>query len=357
VSSNELHDELRTVTRQVLGQADPDLAQLAALGWLGLEVPEALDGAGATFAEVALVLEEMGRATTSGPFFATAVLGVGTLMLLEPTPERDDLLRLVASGDCRLAVAWAGPGFRVRDDGDGPRLDGRADLVADAAGADRLLLVAHGPDRASVVQVSPGDEGVRVEARPVLDATRSFARVTADGAAVDSGSVWRFSGHPEAALGRLRDRAAVALACDSLGLSEAMLEATVAYAGVRKQFERAIGSFQAVKHACADMLVQVSLGRELARAAVDALVADDRDASVAASMAKAHVCGAAVDIVGKAMQLHGGVGYTWESGVHVFLKRATLNRAWFGSPAEHRRRIATRYASMAQVGDRTVSFL
>src|SRR4029453_12282578 len=103
--------------------------------------------------------------------------------------ERDDLLRLVASGDCRLAVAWAGPGFRARDDGDGPRLRGRGDLVADAAGADRLLLVAHGPDRASVVKVSPGDEGVRVEARPVLDATRSFARVTADGAAVDPGSV------------------------------------------------------------------------------------------------------------------------------------------------------------------------
>ena len=356
MSTDALHDELRTVARQVLGKGDPDVAQLAALGWLGLEVPEALDGAGATFAEVAVVLEEMGRATTAGPFLATAVLGVGTLTLLDPTPERDDLLRLVAGGGCRLAVAWAAPGFRVRDDGDGPRLDGRADLVADAAGADRLLLVAHGADGAAVVQVSPGDEGVRVEARPVLDATRSFARVTADGAAIDPGSVWRFPGDPEVAVQRLRDRAAVALACDSLGLSEAMLEATVAYAGVRKQFGRAIGSFQAVKHACADMLVQVSLGRELVRGAVDALVADDPDAWVAASMAKAHMCGAAVDIAGKAMQLHGGVGYTWESGVHVFLKRATLDRAWFGSPAEHRRRIAARYASMAQAGDRTVSF-
>jgi alkylation response protein AidB-like acyl-CoA dehydrogenase len=190
----------------------------------------------------------------------------------------------------------------------------------------------------------------------VLDATRGFARVTAIAAAVDPGSVWRFAGDPEAAVQRLRDRGAVALACDSLGLSVAMLEATVAYAGIRRQFGRPIGSFQAVKHACADMLVQVTLGRELVREAVAALVAGDSDASVAASMAKAHVGAAAVDVAGKAMQLHGGVGYTWESGVHTYLKRATLNRAWLGSPAEHRRRIAVRYPSMAQGSDRSVSF-
>jgi alkylation response protein AidB-like acyl-CoA dehydrogenase len=278
----------------------------------------------------------MGRATTAGPYFATAVLGAGVLALLEPGPERDDLLRLVATGGCRVAVAF----------------DGEQDFVADAAECDRLLLVKRDPAGAPVVVcVSPGDADVPVEPRAVLDATRHFARV-----GEVSGSPWRFAGDPDAAVQRLRDRAAVALACDSLGLSGAMLDATVAYAGVRQQFGRAIGSFQAVKHACADMLVQVSLGRELVRAAADALVADDPDATVAASMAKAQVCGAAVDIAGTAMQLHGGVGYTWESGVHVFLKRATLNRAWFGSPAEHRRRIAARYASMAQAGDRTVSF-
>ena len=333
MSPDELHDELRSVARQVLGKAEPDLAQLAALGWLGLEVPAGLDGAGASLAETAVVLEEMGRATTAGPYFATAVLGAGTLGMLEPTPERDDLLRRVANGDCRLSVS----------------LDGESGFVADAAQADRLLVVARDPGGDPfVLSMTAGD----AEPRPVLDATRDFARVTV----TNVGERWRFTGDPEAAVQRLRDRAAVALACDSLGLSEAMLEATVAYAGVRKQFGRPIGSFQAVKHACADMLVQVTLGRELVRAAVEALVADDSDASVAASMAKAYVCGAAVDIAGKAMQLHGGVGYTWESGVHVYLKRATLNRTWFGSPAEHRRRIAARYPAMAQLSDRSVSF-
>jgi alkylation response protein AidB-like acyl-CoA dehydrogenase len=341
VSIDDLHDELRTVARQVLGKADPDLTQLADLGWLGLELPESVDGAGATFAETAVVLEEMGRATTTGPYFATAVLGAGVLAFLEPGPGRDDLLRLVATGGCRLAVAF----------------DGQGDFVADGAQADRLLLLAQDADGEPVVlPVSPGDPGIRIAAQPVLDATRRFARVTVAGLPVEAGVVWRFAGDPEAAVQRLRDRAAVALACDSLGLSAAMLDATVAYAGVRRQFGRAIGSFQAVKHACADMLVQVTLGRELVRAAVDALVAGDADASLEASMAKAHVCGAAVDIAGKAMQLHGGVGYTWESGVHVYLKRATLNRTWFGSPAEHRRRLAARYARMAQGSDRTVSF-
>jgi alkylation response protein AidB-like acyl-CoA dehydrogenase len=122
-----------------------------------------------------------------------------------------------------------------------------------------------------------------------------------------------------------------------------MLDATVAYAKVRHQFGRPIGSFQAVKHACADMLVQVAVSRELAAAAVGQLAAEDPGATVASSMAKSYATSAAVDVVGRAMQLHGGMGYTWESGVHVYLKRAALNRSLFGSPAAHRRRVAGRY--------------
>jgi alkylation response protein AidB-like acyl-CoA dehydrogenase len=115
---------------------------------------------------------------------------------------------------------------------------------------------------------------------------------------------------------------------------------------MREQFGRPIGSFQAVKHACADMLVQVSVARELVAAAAQRLAEDalgDPATSVAASMAKSYACAAAVDVAGKAMQLHGGIGYTWESGIHVFLKRAALNRSLSGSPAAHRQRLAARY--------------
>jgi alkylation response protein AidB-like acyl-CoA dehydrogenase len=178
-----------------------------------------------------------------------------------------------------------------------------------------------------------------VRPQPVIDETRRLAIVTADGVEVPEGSVWHF----DDAAGRVLDRAAVAVACDSLGLMEAMLDKTVAYARVRQQFGRPIGSFQAVQHACADMLVEVAVCRELVQAAVAAICAGGPDAWVAASMAKSHVTAAAVDVAGKAMQLHGGIGYTWESGIHAYLKRAALNRALYGAPSEHRRRLATRY--------------
>jgi alkylation response protein AidB-like acyl-CoA dehydrogenase len=160
---------------------------------------------------------------------------------------------------------------------------------------------------------------------------------------VDAAEVLRFDGDPDEAVRRLKDRAAVAIACDSLGLCEAMLSATVGYAKVRRQFGRPIGSFQAVKHACADMLVSIAVSRQLVDAAVRAIAQDQANAGVAAAMAKSYVCGAAVDVAGKAMQLHGGIGYTWESGIHVYLKRAALNRSLFGSPAAHRKELAKRY--------------
>ena len=153
----------------------------------------------------------------------------------------------------------------------------------------------------------------------------------------------QFDADPTDARARLLARAAVAIACDSLGLCEAMLSATVAYAKIRYQFGRPIGSFQAVKHACADMAVTTAVARQLVGAAVDAVTEGRPDAGVTVAMAKSYACGAAVDVVGKAMQLHGGIGYTWESGVHVYLKRAALNRSLFGSPTAHRRELAKRY--------------
>jgi alkylation response protein AidB-like acyl-CoA dehydrogenase len=144
---------------------------------------------------------------------------------------------------------------------------------------------------------------------------------------------------------RVNDRTAVAIACDSIGVSEAMLDATVEYVCVREQFARKIGSFQAVKHSCADMLVQITIARKLVAKAVNAMCAPewDEQSAVAASMAKSFATAMAVDIAGKAMQLHGGMGYTWESGIHVYLKRATLNRSQFGSPATHRKLLGVRY--------------
>jgi alkylation response protein AidB-like acyl-CoA dehydrogenase len=362
VDATELRDELRSVARSMLTKlrvtADERRAWqvMADAGWLGLDVPDALGGSGATFAEVAVVLEEMGRVPLPTPYLGTAVLGIGLLGLVEAGAERDELLRGAAAGEVRLAVAMAADvvaggaapveQFCLEPTGAGVRLVGHAPFVLGAAAADRILVPAREPDGGRVVlALDPSAAGLRVDARPLVDATRSVASVTADGLALRDAAVatWRFAGDADESLRRLLDRAAVAVACDSLGLSEAMLEATVSYATVRHQFGRPIGSFQAVKHACADMLVSVSLARELVSAAARAVADGDRDASTVASMAKSHACGAAVDVVGKALQLHGGIGYTWESDVHVYLKRAVLDRSLFGSPSAHRRRLAGAY--------------
>jgi alkylation response protein AidB-like acyl-CoA dehydrogenase len=292
-------------------------------------------------------------------------LGVGTLNLLEPGPGRDELLRNAANGQAVLAVALPdgededAPPFRLErepDRPDGYRLYGRAAFVPDAAQAIRLLLLARDPDGTPVIaavtpgEAGPGENRLGVTPQPVLDQTRRLALITADGTSVPGDAVWRFGREPRACVRRLFDRAAVTVACDSLGVAGAMLDATVAYAGVREQFGRPIGAFQAVKHACADMLVQVSVARELVNAAAERLAADtpgDPGTGVAASMAKSYAAAAAVQVAGQAMQLHGGMGYTWESGIHVFLKRAALNRSLAGSPAAHRQRLARRYRGLA----------
>lgn len=329
----ELHDELRAVAADVLALGrDADWATLVDAGWVGLEVADALGGAGATFAEVAVLCEELGRAAAATRYLGSAVLAVGVLDALQHSEFRDALLGDVAVGRLRLAVADGA--FTVSAD---RRLTGRAEFVPDADGADRLLVLATDHTGTEVVVVA---DDLTVTPQPVLDETRAVATVAADG--IEVREPLRFA-DPLGTQG-VRNRAALAVAGDSLGLAEAMLAATVAYAQTRQQFGRPIGSFQAVKHACADMQVKVAVARALVREAVDALVAGrPNDADAAVAMAKSYTCGAAVDVVGKAMQLHGGIGYTWESGIHVYLKRAVFNRSLFGSPAAHRQRLAQRY--------------
>ncbi|APE14703.1 acyl-CoA dehydrogenase family protein [Mycolicibacterium pallens] len=309
---DEFHAELRSVAGDLLAKDRAvEWAALADAGWVGLEVPEQFGGAGATFAEVAVICEEMGRAASSTNFLGSAVLAVGVLNSLAPSDTRDRLLTKVAAGATRVAVAVE-----------------PFDFVPDAEGADTVMVVTDDGVTEATVTVAP---------QPVLDETRRLARVSVE----QYSDTLAFT--DESAVRRLHERAAVAIACDSLGVAEAMLAATVAYVKVRHQFDRAIGSFQAVKHACADMYVKIAVSRQLVDAAVHAVATDGADAKVAAAMAKSYACSTAVDVAGKAMQLHGGIGYTWESGIHVYLKRAALNRSLFGSPAAHRHELAQRY--------------
>ena len=339
---SELHDELRSVAADLLAKDTVDWPLLVSAGWVGLDAPEEAGGAGATFAEAAVICEEIGRAAAPTSYLGGAVLAICALNALQSNDSRGALLQDVVAGNSRAALALPGAGepapFELATTRLGWRVHGRAAFVSDATGARRLLLPARDADGVAVlVDVAANSPGLTVTEQPVLDETRRLATVTAEGVELDADAVWRFDGDPEEQVRKLTERAALAVACDSVGIAQAMLDATVSYTGVRQQFGRPIGSFQAVKHACADMLVRISVARQLVNAAIES--PEPR----AVSMAKAYATEAAVEVAGKAMQLHGGIGYTWESGVHVYLKRAALNRSLFGSPAEHRGRIAQRY--------------
>ena len=328
----EFHDELRAVAGDLLAKdREPGWQELVDAGWVGLEVPEGLGGAGASFAETAILLDQIGRAAGATGYLGNGVLTVGALAATAG-PDSEALLGQVARGEHRMAVAFGE--FAL----DGSRLSGHAEFVPDAVGTDHLLVVA-GSATGTGLALVPSRE-LTVEVQPVLDETRRLATVTADAAPV--ATVLGFA--HDRGVAALLDRAAVAIACDSLGVAEQMLTATVDYVRVRHQFGRPIGSFQAVKHACADMLVHIEVSRRLVADAV-ALVAAGGDTEIAAAMAKAHATSTAVTVAGKAMQLHGGIGYTWESGIHAYLKRAALNRSLFGSPAAHRKKLAQRYST------------
>ena len=328
----EFHDELRAVACDLLAKdREPGWQELVDAGWVGIEVPDDLGGAGASFAETAILLDQIGRAAGATGYLGNGVLTVGALAATAG-PDSEALLGQVARGELRMAVAFGE--FAL----DGSRLSGHAEFVPDAVGTDHLLVVA-GSATGTGLALVPSRE-LTVEVQPVLDETRRLATVTADAAPV--ATVLGFA--HDRGVAALLDRAAVAIACDSLGVAEQMLTATVDYVRVRHQFGRPIGSFQSVKHACADMLVHIEVSRRLVADAV-ALVAAGGDTEIAAAMAKAHATSTAVTVAGKAMQLHGGIGYTWGSGIHAYLKRAALNRSLFGSPAAHRKKLAQRYST------------
>lgn len=378
----ELHDELRAVARDLLGSSGGDTVPwrtVCGAGWPGLEAPEEFGGAGATFAEAAVVLEEIGRAAAGTPLTTVLALTVPALAAVRPEPLRDRVFSEVVSGGSVPIVVLDGeyvpgpemshrlvaPGFRLTHGPSGPTLHGAAGFVAAAPDADLLLVPARAEDGRVVLAVlEPGAPGVRVEAVPLVDGTRSTGRVRATDACVRA--VWQPRASGDLLVRLLRARAALALSCDAVGSGSAVLDATVGYARVREQFGRPIGSFQAVQHACADMLVRLTVAGQLVAVAVRAVVeatavvaaaevaavemaaAELAAAELAVARAKAYATSVAVDIAGAGMQLHGGYGYTWESGLHAHLKRATLSRGLFGSPATHRRSIAARYRSRWQ---------
>ena len=362
----EEHDELREVARRFLAdkssseavraQADEGAAgdpavwrQMAEqLGLQGLVIPEEYGGAGMGPIELGVVLEEMGRSLYVGPYFSTIALATQTLTSCADEAARERWLPGIADGSLTATVAIADDAFtfdagsvattatEVRVES-GPvwTLTGTKAFVIDGATADLVLVAARVGAEIGLFAVEGDVRGLTREPLPTVDVTRAVARLE-----LDRVPATRIAGDATSVLARAGDLAAAALSAEQIGGAAAALEMAVEYAKIRVQFDRPIGSFQAIKHRCADLLLAVESGRSAAFFASALLADDDPEAPVAASVAQAWCSDAYTKSSRENIQIHGGIGYTWECDAHLYLRRATASDVLLGAPAAHRARIA-----------------
>jgi len=331
------------------------------LGWTGLALPEDCGGAGLGWVELCILQEEQGRLLVASPFFATSALGAPLISASANEAQRRALLTRIARGEVRIACALNGTDGRPPPEGisvsletraDGLTLRGVSDFVIHADCADLLLVLARAPhaqgaEGISVVVIPAASAGVTIHPHVMLDLTRPMSRVELNDVSVEPQQILGEAGAAGTAIAEALDRARIALASEALGGAERVLEMTTAYVKERMQFGRPIGSFQAIKHRLADMMIEVEAAKSAAWYA--ACVADERpeELSEAAAIAKSYCCDAFFDCAANAIQLHGGIGFTWEHDVHLYFKRARATAMLLGSPAWQRERLVRHFASGA----------
>jgi alkylation response protein AidB-like acyl-CoA dehydrogenase len=310
------------------------------LGLQGLLIPERLGGSEMTFVELAIVFEEMGAVLFCAPFFSTVALGANALVA-SGGPVAEQFLGGIAAGTtiATVAIRDAERPTVARRSGDGYLLDGSKRFVVDGCLADLLLVVADLDGETVLFALDADATGVSRIAEPTLDRTRKLARLNLD--AVPATRV-SSPGEGTEVLGKTVRLATVALAAEQVGGAQACLDMAVAYAKDRVQFGRAIGSFQAVKHLCADTLLEVESARSAASYAAWAAAEGSEDQEVVAEIAKAAASEAFLLAATNNLQIHGGVGFTWEVDCHLYLRRAKSSEAFFGTPVEHRESVAAK---------------
>ena len=335
-------ERIRELAQSEHGFEQSDWEEMAELGWPGLALPEEWGGQGLGIVELAVLFEEMGYALAPSPLLSTTVAGLA-LAERGTDEQRQRWLRPLAAGEARGAVALFDAGtpatiggfeMEAKADGDGVVLDGEKVLAIDAGSAD-FLLVATSDGRRHLVERDA--EGVTVTAEPSIDPTRRLCSVRFDGVRIGPGAT--LSGGQADYLPVLW-RACVAVAAESTGIAQRTMEMAVEYAKDRKQFGRPIGSYQAVSHRCAQMLLETENSRSVVFGAAWAADAEPESLPLAASMAKAYASDTGWRVPDASIQVHGGVGFTWEHDLHFFLKRGKANAATFGDAKWHRDRVA-----------------
>jgi len=324
------------------------------LGWASVAVPEEYGGIGLGHVELVALMELMGEHLLCAPFFSTVCLAGNALCVGGSEAQKQEWLPRIAEGQivATLAHAERGSGSDpfdfgcvVTEEGDELVLRGEKRFVVDGATADLVIVTARregsqGSDGIELVLV-PGDAaGLERLPLPTMDATRRQAALVLDAVRVPAAARFGEAGSGATTLARTLDLATIALAAEQVGGAQRCLDLSVAYAKEREQFGRPIGSFQAIKHKCADMMVQVESARSAAYYAGCVAAGDASGLSRAASLAKAYCSEAYFACAGEAIQIHGGVGFTWEYDPHLYFKRAQASEQMLGTPAYHRERIA-----------------
>ncbi|WP_102143218.1 acyl-CoA dehydrogenase family protein [Mycobacterium hubeiense] len=313
------------------------------VGVAAIAMPEDLGGAGFDANALGVVAHELGRALAPVPFVASAVLATGLLLeTRDADPDSEKRLSGLLDGHRTAAAAITGDGglwqrdsvtLVARSNSDDWALDGTVRHVLNGSAADDLVVAAMSDNQLALFLVDPAAETVVVEAERVLDGTRPMASITFTGA-----PALRLTGAApvEGIIERNVDLALAVLSAEQVGACERVLEIATEYARTREQFGRPIGSFQAIKHKCADMLLDLEWARSASQAALEALDGDAPGESAwRASMAKA-VCSEALRSAAHAnVQIHGGIGFTWEDAAHLYLRRARTDEVLFGLPAQH----------------------
>ncbi len=341
-----------TVVRQLMETADGydpsvwrQLAQDLAL--TGIHIPEIYGGAGFGPVELGIAMEEQGRALLCAPYFSSCVLAAGAINQAATHEQKADLLPAIAAGHTRATLAVTEPNGRWDATGiqataiqhtNGWLIDGTKSFVIDGCSAQTLIVVARAPGSAgnaglSFFTVTPDAEGITRTPLATMDATRKQAKVEFHRTPA---TLLGTAGGGAGPLARTLDHAAIALAGEMVGGAQTLLDSAVAYASMRVQFGRAIGSFQAIKHKCADMLLDLELAKSVVYHAAYAQSQDDPQTPGLASMAKAAASDAYMRIAANTIQIHGGIGFTWDHDTHLWFKRAKSSEVLLGDPNHHR---------------------
>ncbi len=327
----------------------------AELGWMGILIPEGHGGIGGSFLDLVVVMEEMGRSLMPGPFLATVLLGSAAVLVGGSDEQKDAILPKVAAGEWVMTLAQAeksgrydagGIGMPATARGSDFVLSGEKLFVPDAHVADQMVVAARTGSHAApedgitLFLVDAKSPGVEITQLKTVDMTRRQCHVAFQDVAVAGSQVLGEVGQGWPTLKRVLDQAIAGLCTEMVGTGQQALDMAVEYAKERVQFGKPIGSFQAVKHKCVDMMVQVENARSLTYYAAWTVDENVDEASQAVPMAKAYCSDMCKTVTSEAIQVHGGIGFTWEHDMHLFYRRGLASEAAFGSAPTHREVVA-----------------